>query len=244
MRRGLPDSTENKEQWDENLAIALELKIKYEELMHHLDVNSISEVQKKFSQPMLFLGVADWGYGWIFPNQDMAVIGICGLQSKSHKKIVQKFEKFLEEVGIQDVIEKTSVSGYPLPYGNFIEKPAHNNTLLVGDAGGFAEPILGEGIFYAHRTAELAAHAIDVSIREGNCAEGVYLDLIQRYIVPEMKHAKVLRDLIYSCLDHHIDQPISFFISLFGERLIEIVHGRRRFNPFQSGEDYYGRIKG
>jgi geranylgeranyl reductase family protein len=243
VRKSLLNSDNTKKQWDKNLAIALELKIRYDKLVQLLNLNSIAEVKTKFTQPMLFLGVSEWGYGWIFPNKETAVIGICGLMRKNDKKIIQTFKKFLEAVGIRNIPDKISFSGYPMPYGNFIKNPAKGNILLVGDAGGFADPVLGEGIYYAHRTAELASYAIEKSLSEGGCAEKTYHNLIRKYVIPEMRHAKVFRNLVYFNLDHHMHKIISFIISVSKEKLINIVNGNTMFSPFKSEKDYYGKIK-
>ena len=46
---------------------------------------------------------------------------------------------------------------HALPYGNYLTRPGYGNVLLLGDACGLADPLLGEGIYYAHKSACLAA---------------------------------------------------------------------------------------
>ena len=43
--------------------------------------------------------------------------------------------------------------------------PGHENLFLIGDAARVIEPFTGEGIFYAMRSGELAAHAVAKIIR-------------------------------------------------------------------------------
>ena len=50
--------------------------------------------------------------------------------------------------------------GYPLGFGADQFKPALQRIVLVGDAGGFAEPLLGEGLYNAIKTGQQAATAI------------------------------------------------------------------------------------
>jgi flavin-dependent dehydrogenase len=46
--------------------------------------------------------------------------------------------------------------------------PAHDNLFLIGDAARVVEPFTGEGIYYALRSGELAAHAITQLLRDGD----------------------------------------------------------------------------
>jgi flavin-dependent dehydrogenase len=43
--------------------------------------------------------------------------------------------------------------------------PAHENLFLIGDAARVVEPFTGEGIYYALRSAELAANAAVKTVR-------------------------------------------------------------------------------
>ncbi len=47
-----------------------------------------------------------------------------------------------------------------IPYSGPVKTTATRRTVLVGDAAGFVTPIEGEGIYYARRSAELAAETI------------------------------------------------------------------------------------
>jgi geranylgeranyl reductase family protein len=46
--------------------------------------------------------------------------------------------------------------------------PAHDSLFLIGDAARVVEPFTGEGIYYALRSGELAAHAITQLLRDGD----------------------------------------------------------------------------
>jgi flavin-dependent dehydrogenase len=49
--------------------------------------------------------------------------------------------------------------------------------IFVGDAGGFCEPVLGEGIFYAIRSGQMAAAAIVEEQRHGGRADHTFQKL-------------------------------------------------------------------
>jgi len=54
----------------------------------------------------------------------------------------------------------------PLAYR--VEPPRHGGVLLVGDAAGFYDPLTGEGIYTALRSAELAAEVIHGALARGD----------------------------------------------------------------------------
>ena len=130
-----------------------------------------SELKLDFDHPILYYGILNWGYGWIFPRKDSLVIGIAGLK-KDNKNFKDIFKEYLDLIGIKN--KDINYTGWQLPYGNFLKEPFYNNTLLVGDAAGLVEPLTGEGIYYAHHSGLLAAKAI-------NKAENYNRNLISTY---------------------------------------------------------------
>jgi len=130
-----------------------------------------SELKLDFDHPILYYGILNWGYGWIFPRKDFLVVGIAGLK-KSNNNFKDIFMEYLDLIGIKN--KDIDYSGWQLPYGNFLKEPFYNNTLLVGDAAGLVEPLTGEGIYYAHHSGLLAAKAI-------NKAENYNRNLISTY---------------------------------------------------------------
>ena len=139
--------------WNDNLAVALETFV------------NRSEVNRQIDCPALFFDFIEFGYAWIFPNKDRLIIGICGLNKINRKMIVRSFNDFLTAVGFRD-LENLKSYGYYFPYGNFLLKPVYRNVLLVGDAAGLADPLLGEGIYYAQLTpivSTISAQMLDLS---------------------------------------------------------------------------------
>jgi flavin-dependent dehydrogenase len=62
---------------------------------------------------------------------------------------------------------------------------------MIGDAAGFVDAITGEGLYYALRSAELAAGALLDEPRS-------YPALVQGDFLPELEHAARIRDRFYS----------------------------------------------
>ena len=108
--------------------------------------------------PLIYFGGIRWGYAWCFPRQDLRILGICGLNHKSGKLLKRAMVRFLQRVRISPD-NVGYVGSHALPYGNYLNQPGCGNVLLVGDACGLADPLLGEGIYYAHKSGQLAASA-------------------------------------------------------------------------------------
>ena len=97
------------------------------------------------------------GYFWIFPKDDHVNIGIYSLGA--HKGLQAR--QLVEYAGKRLSSNKLeAVKGYPLCTGGVNYKPESNRILLCGDAAGFAEPLLGEGIYFAVKSGQEAAFSI------------------------------------------------------------------------------------
>ena len=72
---------------------------------------------------------------------------------------IKMIKGFLSDIGVDP--EKQHYTGAYLPYGYAIpqDKLPHN-VFLVGDAGGFTDPITGEGLYMSIKTGMLAAEAV------------------------------------------------------------------------------------
>ena len=82
---------------------------------------------------------------------------------------------------------------------------------LLGDAAGFADPVTGEGIYYALRSAELFAHAY----LKGQPEE--YEKLWRNDFGRELKRASQMRRRFYG----------NFWGAPFTDRMIEFARGHR-----------------
>ncbi|AAC06483.1 geranylgeranyl reductase family protein [Aquifex aeolicus] len=99
------------------------------------------------------------GYGWIFPKQELANVGV-GVDLSYGVNVVEVLNKFVKEV--KDFVEPEPIYGRTGGFipGEGIKNPFRGNVLLVGDAGGFCHPITGGGIANAVITGSIAARAI------------------------------------------------------------------------------------
>lgn len=219
IRNNFPVDLFGREDWKGNVASAHEI------FVHRDNTGS------QFAHPVIFFGFIDWGYAWIFPGQNRVKIGICGLKSKNNKRLIASFRDFLSTIGLTGADDQI-ISSYVLPYGSFLPSPIFRNLLLVGDAAGFADPLFGEGIFFAQRSAELAAKAALDFIRKGislDLLKQTYLDSLHKYIYTEFIYAEKIRDTMFKYLNKFRWYPLKILLSLYGDKPIEAIHGIRSY---------------
>ena len=195
----------DKESWLTNLGFALETFIDKDKLSFETDIM------------YLYFGYMKTGYAWVFPNKDKAVIGIGGLLKElNNKDLKDIFTNFLMSLGIDkktvdDCIK--DIRGHPIPFGNFIENPVYKNTILIGDAAGLVNPVTGEGIYYAQRSAQVAVDAIlkDYT-NQGNLVEN-YTKNLNLYLMPELLSTRKSRNMYFRIFNnYYLGKIVTSFI--------------------------------
>ena len=111
------------------------------------------------------------GYFWIFPKDEHVNIGIYSPFARPGFLKQQLYDYAARRLS-SDKLE--NLKGGFIPTGGFRYRPQMSRVLLCGDAAGFAEPLLGEGICFAVRSGQLAASAILASESSGKTACRLY----------------------------------------------------------------------
>lgn len=147
------------------------------------------------------------GYVWVFPHGDTVCVGLANLYDKGtdYRGLLTSF---LREHGVEP--DTSRYIGAFLPYGTVIEqKKLPQNVMLTGDAGGFADPITGEGLYMSMQSGIYAAQAQLTGDPKSD-----YLIRMKRLtrIVKDGKHVQKL-----------------FFAPSIQQRLLEKVKGKNRF---------------
>lgn len=109
----------------------------------------------------IYFGVARKGYGWYFPKKEHYCTGMGGIGAG--RVIRDQATRFFRQVSDH---QPEGVKGAFIPSGrrlNIHRLP--KNTLLVGDAAGFADPVTGEGLYYGMLFGIQAADAMDNSAK-------------------------------------------------------------------------------
>jgi flavin-dependent dehydrogenase len=190
--------------------------------------------------PVLSFGYLDYGYAWLFPNRDRLVAGIGGLKRKdTGKNLARCFKTFLADFELNGR-DSIKIQGHPLPFGNFLRKPVYEKILLVGDAAGLVDPLLGEGIYQAHRSGELAAQAvIENKNSDGAAIAHNYLDLLNTHLLPEFLWARRYRWFAYNRLNHIFKFRSVKLVEGRFDKLVELIHGVRSYKrPWLEKTEY------
>jgi geranylgeranyl reductase family protein len=224
IRRSFLVDLFGREDWSGGLAAA-----------HEVFVDRDS-MKTQFEHPVLFFGYIEDGYAWIFPNRDRLKIGMCGLNKGNRKDILKAFRGFLSEM-MAGGSHEAKIHSYVLPYGSFLPSPFFKNVMLVGDAAGFADPFIGEGVFFAQRSAELASQAIveayqsrgTISAHIQKQITGRYLQLLKTHIYTELEYAGKIRDSIFNRLNRFDYLPLKILMNIFGNMPVETIHGIRSY---------------
>jgi len=215
IRRRFPVDLFGRDKWASNVAPAHQITIPIERL------NPLPDV------PTLYFGLLRHGYGWVFPGTDSVKIGLAGLKRENRENILDIFKGFLRYLGITGEVR---INSWIVPYGSYLPHPAFRNILLTGDAAGLADPLMGEGIYYAQRSGELAAEAILDCINTGkNDAEEGYCKRIKQHILPEMKYAEWIRKILFAVLNKLNWYPLTILMALLGDKPLETIHGIRSY---------------
>ncbi|MCK4376833.1 MAG: geranylgeranyl reductase family protein [Actinomycetia bacterium] len=216
VRKHIFSSHGDLDKWKTNLAETLQIEIKRTKMFH--DLKDIS----------IYFNFINYGYCWIFPNKDKVIIGIGGLHTKNKKKIMHSFANFLSilKINLKDI---NNIKGYSIPFGNFLLKPAIGNIILLGDAAGFVNPLIGEGIFYAQRSAELASLAIKKNFKKHLDVQNDYIKLINKDIILELQYSTKLRNILFQKIKF---VPVTIIKNLLNSKnhaFLELIQGRRSY---------------
>lgn len=190
----------------------------------------IENCRKEFQDPVMriFFGFSNFGYGWIFPFGDYFKIGIFGLILKN-KSMVHNFKVFLSKVAELDTREMMPFEGHLIPTEIFVRQPGAEQVLLIGDAAGLTDPYSGEGIYYAHKSAECAYQAIHTCLNSGE-KEHLVASYMQnlRSVLYELKLAKRFSKIIYknkfrTLAATCVKRPVHY------EKVLDVTHGHKSY---------------
>jgi geranylgeranyl reductase family protein len=181
--------------------------------------------------PAIYFGYVPGGYAWSFPGGSHQVLGIAALKTGG-RRLKDDFRRFLKSLNVPG-LDRLRLHSHGLPYGNYLKNPGYRNTLLVGDAAGLADPFLGEGIYYAHRSAELAAQAALEGFDGSGPVLAAYRQKFRCLLLPEMRYAWAGRQILFA-LPRLLHYPfLSLFLRLMPQIAEQTIQGQRSFRWFQ-----------
>jgi flavin-dependent dehydrogenase len=177
------------------------------------------------------------GYIWTFPRADHFSAGICGKMSggKATAELRRMVEAFLAAEGFQLGKAEFFSHVLPAPSLDMLKRApfAGDGWAMVGDAAGFVDPITGEGLYYAFRSAELLSEALIAGRPEA------YRTLLSQDLMPELAAAARYADKFFR--GTFLGQPIL-------ERMVQFTAESQRFRALISdlfaGAQAYVSLRG
>jgi geranylgeranyl reductase family protein len=220
VRKAFPKSVFKQEHWKNNLAAGIEMFIPR------------ADFRTELNHPVIHFGLINWGYGWIFPNREKIIVGV-GALARHNRSMKKSLNSFLMKSGYKKET-LPEIYGCPVPYGNYLTEPVHDSIILLGDAAGFADPFMGEGIYFAQRSAELASRCIGDEINGKSRIEITYPQVLWRDFLQEFDFMMKIRWLLFGLsprMDHLL---VKMVLDMLGPgRMLELIQGGRSFRWFR-----------
>jgi len=156
-------------------------------------VVSEEELAKWKSRAQMDLGCIPGGYAWIFPKLNHLSVGV-GCHASRARDLYARHQKFLSSLNIDDYAIASSDS-YLIPTCTEGKLIWQSKALLLGDAAGLAEPLTGERIHNAIKSAQLATPVIEGSLVRDNVELQDYQQIVEREVMSESRIARTLSKL-------------------------------------------------
>ncbi|MFZ0934505.1 MAG: NAD(P)/FAD-dependent oxidoreductase [Bryobacteraceae bacterium] len=128
------------------------------------------------------------GYIWIFPRCGHLSVGICG-KGQPATVLRKRLDQFMADRGISRQDGKFYSHLLPsLDSGSWqANRVAGDGWMAVGDSAGLVDPLTGEGLYYAIRSADLAARALLAEVGDLTAKLAHYRALLQRDFAADLE---------------------------------------------------------
>lgn len=182
---------------------------------------------EKLSKTVRFdIDAAPYGYGWCFPKNNHLSVGVGVLKTKAKVKLKDYCEAYIKDLGITEIISE-SAHGFVIPVTPRTDL-VKGNCFIIGDAAGFADPIVAEGISNALLSGKIIAEAISEGDLDIEKTKEKYLEKVNEKLIPELKIGIKLAKFFYENITVR-----NLFVKKFGaiasERLTEVFLGRATY---------------
>lgn len=180
------------------------------------------------------------GYIWVFPRCGHLSVGICG-KGEPAQAMRARLEAYMREKGLS--WKGAEFFSHVLPS---LEKTAWRRNrvagegwVAVGDAGGLVDPITGEGIYYALRSADLATQVVISDAHAPFEKPRAYRHLLRRDFAADLEFAAGLAKRVFLG---------RFLFSAVPARTIQFMRRSPRFHALMqdlfAGTQSYQELKG
>jgi geranylgeranyl reductase family protein len=176
----------------------------------------------------LDVGGLPGGYGWVFPKGDHLNVGV-GAWRWYAPNLREHLAAVCRRYGFSpDALR--DVRGHHLPVRRPGAPIARGPILTLGDAAGLVDPLSGEGIDSAVRSAGLAARAIEAYLAERAADLSPYQTAVDEVMMPELIASRKLQGIF-----HYTPAPYTLALQHSGHlwRLMcRIIRGELSYTGF------------
>jgi flavin-dependent dehydrogenase len=179
------------------------------------------------------------GYIWIFPRCGHLSVGICG-KGEPAAALRKRLEDFMTSRGLS--WKGAAFYSHLLPS---LETASWRNNrvagegwMAVGDAAGLVDPITGEGLYYAIRSADLAARALLSEIGDASEKLRNYRQLLHRDFTADLEFGSRLAKRLFRG---------GFLFGTVPARMVQFTRRSPRFSTVMqdlfAGRQQYSALK-
>ncbi|MFC1878979.1 geranylgeranyl reductase family protein [Chloroflexota bacterium] len=156
-----------------------------------------SALERQGAYATFDFGALPFGYGWIFPKRNHLSVGAFHARPGKAPQIKQFFRKFVASNAVLYGHTQLSLRGHHIPLGGGRAPLQRGQVLLVGDAANLADAWLGEGLYYAIQSANIAANVIADAFKMGSLRLDAYDTRIGAEILPQLIYARIFAWWVY-----------------------------------------------
>ncbi len=205
--------------------------LRFNALAYEVDVVKDSFTKGGSDVSKLYLGFANTGYGWVFPKKTTDTLGLGGLYERN-LNLKDDFIEMLNDLKI-DKSNFKGIKGHWIPSNQKLGKLSKDRIFLVGDAAGLADPLVGEGIYYALRSGKLLADSITkLDLSSIEISARTYKTKCEKSFENEFRYAYKLREFLSK------ERNLNFCIKILkssktmNKDLLRLVNGDITFKKF------------
>ncbi|RAP43704.1 MAG: digeranylgeranylglycerophospholipid reductase [Methanosphaera sp. SHI1033] len=138
------------------------------------------EMENNRDIALFFGSVSPGGYAWIFPKgDDIANVGLGVLKTHTDKTAIEHLDEFVKNCPETKNAQPVELNVGGDPVGGIIKDRIGDNILVVGDAGGFVNPLTGGGINSALESGVYAGIVAAQAIQEGDYSKKQFKEYVK-----------------------------------------------------------------
>ena len=157
---------------------------------------AVLEAQGNFA--VFDFGALPHGYGWIFPKKDHLSCGVFFASKAKNSHLEDHLHQYLKMNPVLKEAEILQIRGHRIPLGGRPETLHNKRILLTGDAANLADAWLGEGIYYAVKSANIAAEILHNNLLSDQANLQEYSERINKTLNQDLHYARNFANLVYT----------------------------------------------